>query len=117
MSTLQAILTTGGHTVLEDAVVSQLRASLRGAMLLPGDDEYDETRKVWNGMVDKRPALIARVLRGVRVQARQGSLTTMVFGSATAAPGSQTAQPTDIHPALSAGLARAAGCGADDRHR
>jgi FAD/FMN-containing dehydrogenase len=60
LSTLQAILTTGGHTVLEDAVVSQLRASLRGAMLLPGDDEYDEARKVWNGMVDKRPALIVR---------------------------------------------------------
>ena len=60
LSTLQAILTTGGHTVLGDAVVSQLRASLRGAVLLPGDDEYDETRKVWNGMVDKRPALIVR---------------------------------------------------------
>ena len=60
LSTLQAIMTTGGHTVLGEAVVSQLRASLRGAMLLPGDDGYDETRKVWNGMVDKRPALIAR---------------------------------------------------------
>ena len=53
-------MTTGGHTFLGEAVVSQLRASLRGAMLLPGDDGYDETRKVWNGMVDKRPALIAR---------------------------------------------------------
>jgi FAD/FMN-containing dehydrogenase len=29
-------------------------------MLLPSDDRYDETRKVWNGMIDKRPALIAR---------------------------------------------------------
>ena len=60
LSTLQAVMTTGGDIVLGEAVVSQLRASLRGAMLLPGDDGDDETRKVWNGMVDKQPAHIAR---------------------------------------------------------
>src|SRR2546427_545314 len=60
MSTLQAITTTGGYTVLGEAAVRQLQASLRGELLLPSDDRYEETRKVWNGMIDKRPALIAR---------------------------------------------------------
>ena len=29
-------------------------------MLRPGDAGYEESRKVWNGLIDKRPALIAR---------------------------------------------------------
>jgi FAD/FMN-containing dehydrogenase len=40
--------------------VRQLQSSLRGELLLPSHAKYEETRKVWNGMVDKRPALIAR---------------------------------------------------------
>ncbi|HWQ24208.1 MAG TPA: FAD-binding oxidoreductase [Gaiellaceae bacterium] len=37
-----------------------LAASLTGRLLRPGDDGYDEARRVHNGLVDKRPALIAR---------------------------------------------------------
>ena len=55
-----AITTTGGHTVLGEAAVRHLQASLQGELLLPDHDRYEETRKVWNGMIDKRPALIAR---------------------------------------------------------
>jgi len=29
-------------------------------LLRPGDPGYDDARKIWNGMIDKRPALIAR---------------------------------------------------------
>src|SRR4029450_8520565 len=60
MSTLPAITTTGGHIVLGEAAVKQLQTNLRGELLLPNNDRYEETRKVWNGMVDKRPVLIAR---------------------------------------------------------
>jgi FAD binding domain/Berberine and berberine like len=60
MSAVQAITTTAGHTGLAGAAVEQLKASLRGELLLPDDDRYEETRRVWNGMIDKRPALIAR---------------------------------------------------------
>jgi hypothetical protein len=35
-------------------------AGLRAPVLRPGDGSYDEVRKVWNGMIDRRPALIAR---------------------------------------------------------
>ena len=36
------------------------RASLSGSVLQPGDDAYDEARRVHNGLIDRRPALIAR---------------------------------------------------------
>ncbi len=37
-----------------------LRGRFRGALLRPGEDGYDETRRVWNGAFDRHPALIAR---------------------------------------------------------
>lgn len=37
-----------------------LRQQLRGALILPGDPDYDTARAVWNGLIDKRPAAIAR---------------------------------------------------------
>jgi len=39
-----------------------LAASLRGPLLLPGEPAYEEARTVWNGMIDRRPAAIARPL-------------------------------------------------------
>lgn len=50
----------GGETVLSRAAVKDFRASLGGPLLLPGEDGYDRARQVWNGMIDRRPALIAR---------------------------------------------------------
>ena len=40
--------------------VQQLKASLRGAVIQPGDGSYDQARKIYNGMIDKHPALIAQ---------------------------------------------------------
>src|SRR5438093_10720411 len=40
--------------------MEDLRAGLRGALLQPGDAGYDSARQVWNGAIDRRPALIAR---------------------------------------------------------
>jgi len=39
---------------------SALASSLRGRLILPTDADYDTARAVYNGMIDKRPALIAR---------------------------------------------------------
>src|SRR5579864_3845944 len=46
--------------VLEQARIDPLKASLRGELIQPGDEGYDAARKVYNGMIDKHPALIAR---------------------------------------------------------
>ena len=43
-----------------DLDASALKASLRGELIQPGDEGYDAARTVYNGMIDKRPALIAR---------------------------------------------------------
>jgi FAD/FMN-containing dehydrogenase len=45
---------------LEEAAMEQFTASFRGELIRPDDDSYDEARKVYNGMIDKRPALIVR---------------------------------------------------------
>ncbi|MHB8567381.1 MAG: FAD-binding oxidoreductase [Nitrososphaerales archaeon] len=46
-------------TVSTEAL-NALRSDFRGEVVLPGDSSYEQTRKVWNGMIDKRPAMIAR---------------------------------------------------------
>ncbi len=40
--------------------IDQLRSSVRGAIVQPGDEAYESSRKVYNAMIDKRPALIVR---------------------------------------------------------
>src|SRR5205807_4209611 len=43
-----------------EATLRELREALRGELVLTGDVAYDEARSVWNGMIDRRPSLIAR---------------------------------------------------------
>jgi FAD/FMN-containing dehydrogenase len=50
----------GGTSELDEQTIGDFAASLRGGLLRPGDAGYDEGRVLWNGMMDKRPALIAR---------------------------------------------------------
>jgi FAD/FMN-containing dehydrogenase len=44
---------------INQEAVEALRTSLRGELIEPGDDSYDRVRLIWNGMFDKKPALIA----------------------------------------------------------
>lgn len=56
-----------------EVMVEELRAALRGEVITPADPGFDEARRVWNGLVDHRPAVIARctgtadVIEAVRV--------------------------------------------------
>jgi len=45
---------------LAESTLQALRADFRGTLIEPGTAGYDEARSVWNGNIDKRPALIAR---------------------------------------------------------
>jgi hypothetical protein len=49
-----------GSSTLEEAAVDGFMASLQGPLFRPGEAGYDDARKIWNGMIDRRPALIAR---------------------------------------------------------
>ncbi|HEY4473158.1 MAG TPA: FAD-dependent oxidoreductase, partial [Stellaceae bacterium] len=60
MTDLRIISTNGTDAILEEATVQKFADSLRGPLLGLGEGGYDEARKVWNGMIDRRPALIAR---------------------------------------------------------
>jgi FAD/FMN-containing dehydrogenase len=67
------------------AKVEEFAAGFRGQLIRPGDDSYDEARKVYNSMIDKRPGLIAQctdvadVIRSVNF-ARENNLTVAIRG-------------------------------------
>ncbi len=49
-------------TTLDAASIEELSANVSGQLLRPGDAGYDDARAIHNGMIDRRPALIARCL-------------------------------------------------------
>lgn len=51
---------TGSVDTVPVSDVEEFGKSLRGPLIRPHDPDYDEARKVWNGMIDRRPGLIAR---------------------------------------------------------
>jgi FAD/FMN-containing dehydrogenase len=65
--------------VLGEATIRELDIGLAGSVIGPGDPEYELARRVWNGAIDKRPALIVRaastedVVRAVGFARREGS--------------------------------------------
>jgi hypothetical protein len=58
MNTLELAHQLKTQTGLQTSAVAQLRQSLRGELVLSGDAGYEQARRVWNGMVDKRPIVI-----------------------------------------------------------
>lgn len=60
MVVLEATRLSGGNVVISEEAVEELKQKLRGQLILPGDDTYDEARTVWNAMIDRKPALIVR---------------------------------------------------------
>ncbi len=49
-----------GTVQVSPEILAAFKAGFKGAVLGPDDPDYDETRKVWNAMIDRRPGLIAR---------------------------------------------------------
>lgn len=87
MPDLEMLTYNDEPVVVPARAVEDLRGALLGELLLPSDTGYDVARAVWNGLTDRRPALIARcsgpadVLVAVRF-ARERDLLVSVRGGA-----------------------------------
>ncbi len=95
VSDVPAITVSGTETVLEKAALTEFAESLRGVVLVPGHDGYDAARRVWNGMIDKRPAVIARCTGSADISravnfARERQLLVAVRGGGHSIPGKST---------------------------
>lgn len=73
-------------------IYETLKSSVRGPIVRPGDRGYDELRRIHNGMIDHRPALIVRctgaadVAQCIRVS-REGDLLVSIRGGGHGVPG------------------------------
>ena len=79
-----------------EKAISELSGHVRGDVILPGDPRYEEARRVYNAMIDRRPAAIVRcagvadVMAAVRA-ARADGLTISIRGGGHSVPGFGTA--------------------------
>jgi FAD/FMN-containing dehydrogenase len=81
--------------VLGDAALADLAREFRGELIRPGDAQYEGARRVWNGAIDRRPALVARCtgVADVRVAvrfARERDLLVAVRGGGHNVAGTAT---------------------------
>ena len=76
----------GGEISLKTEAIDRLKESIRGEVLTAESGHYDEVRKIWNAMIDRRPALIVRcagaadVTRAVRFAGEHKLLTAVRGG-------------------------------------
>jgi FAD/FMN-containing dehydrogenase len=90
--TLAATALNGGTIQLNDADTDTLRGAIRGELILRDAAGYETARRVWNGNIDRRPALIVRCAGAADVQravdfARTHELLLSVRGGGHSAPG------------------------------
>ncbi|HZW59354.1 MAG TPA: FAD-binding oxidoreductase, partial [Woeseiaceae bacterium] len=91
-TSIRGVSLTGEELELEKSAIRELGESMTGPVLLSGHPDYDGARKIWNGMHDKRPALIARCMSTDDVSqavtfARERGLLTAVRGGGHSWPG------------------------------
>src|SRR5712691_1744755 len=72
--------------------IDELRGQLRGQLIVPDDEGYDEARRVYNAMIDRRPAAVVRAANAGDVIAavnfaRENSLDLAVRGGSHSVPG------------------------------
>ena len=80
---------------LSGSAVAALREGVRGRVVLPADEEYDRARRVWNGSIERHPALVVRCAEAADVRAavlfaREHELLVAVRGGGHNVAGSGT---------------------------
>ena len=59
-SPMKMITLEGSEVNIDDAKINSLKEDIHGEVLSPGDSEYDQARVIYNGLFDKKPALIVQ---------------------------------------------------------
>src|SRR5256885_7649154 len=96
LNTPREVRRPGGGFLLNEKTVAELQGKVRGEVIGPESKQYDEARKVYNAMIDKRPAAIVRcqgvadVIAATKA-ARAERLTIAVRGGGHSVPGFGTA--------------------------
>jgi hypothetical protein len=85
-------MTVSSEARLDEAAVAELESSFRGEVVRPADPTYEVHRRIWNGSIDRRPALIARCAGVADVMAavafgRSQGLAIAVRGGGHSFPG------------------------------
>jgi len=91
-TSIAAVSLDGAEIELEKAAIKELGDALSGPVMLSGHPQYDSARMIWNGMHDKRPALIAQCASADDVSnavnfARGNNLLVAVRGGGHSWPG------------------------------
>ena len=89
---IAAVSLDGAEIELSKAAIRELGDAMAGPVMLSGHPQYDSVRMIWNGMHDKRPALIARCLNAGDVSnavnfARDHNVLVAVRGGGHSWPG------------------------------
>jgi FAD/FMN-containing dehydrogenase len=89
---IPAVKLSGEATVIPGLAVKEFAARLRGRVITASDRDYDQGRRIWNRMIDRRPALIVRSSGAADVQravafARERELLLAVRGGGHSFPG------------------------------
>lgn len=84
------------QTISRDPL-AEFRSSLQGRVLVPGDPEYESARRIWNGMIDRRPAIIVQAAAVTDVApavqyARQQHLPLAIRGGGHNVAGNSTVE-------------------------
>jgi FAD/FMN-containing dehydrogenase len=95
LSDVPAIKLSGQSTVIEKAALNDLSRGLHGQLVLADSSDYDSARRIWNRMIDKRPAMIVRCADAADVSraitfARERELLLAVRGGGHSFPGLST---------------------------
>jgi len=91
-TSIRGISLDGAEIELEKAAIKELGDAMTGPVMLSGHPDYDGARSIWNGMHDKRPAMIARCMNNEDVAsavtfARERNLLVAVRGGGHSWPG------------------------------
>jgi len=94
-TSIRGISLDGAEIELEKVAIKELGDAMTGPVMLSGHPDYDRARKIWNGMHDKHPAMIARCQNAEDIChavdfARERSLLLAVRGGGHSWPGKST---------------------------